>query len=132
MLGFIFVFLWVMQFIPIFNKYTNWFIHPVYLLLILGKQILVILIILFLFLIEYSIKRLIKYSFVIKSENRLYNFLFKLGYLFLVMPFLILITGFILLPVLQFCSLKIFTILILVAFILEISLIIKQFFKLNF
>ena len=66
--------------------------------------------------------------FLINFENKLYSFLFKLGYLFLFIPFLIVASSFILLPLIKFFNLKIIIILITIAFLLEIIIISYCFF----
>ena len=127
-LGYIIIFLWIINLLTLGHCFCNWFSNPIYTLLIIFKQFLIVLSLLVLFLAEYLLKKLNAHFFLINFENKLYSFLFKLGYLFLFIPFLIVASSFILLPLIKFFNLKIIIILITIAFLLEIIIISYCFF----
>ena len=128
-LGYIVIFLWIIHFITLGHHSNNWFSHPIYTLLILCKQTFIILGLLIVFLIEYLLKKNQHTFFLIKSENKIYNFLFKLGYIFLVIPFLILASSLVFLPLIKFFNLKIIATIIIIATILEMIFITYFLFK---
>ncbi len=125
LLGFILFFAWVWQLITLGHSEDNWFAHPIFTLMILEQQTLIFLGMIVLFVIECCIKKLTKHNFEIHSKSKFYDFLFRLGILFLVLPFFTLGTAVLLIPLTKFLSMKIYVVIVLIAVIVELFFLCK-------
>lgn len=127
LLGFVLAFAWLWQIFTLGHSQENWLNHPIFALITLGQQALILLGVFILFLIEFCIKKYTKFTFGIHIENKIYDFSFRLGYLFILLPFLLIGTGILLLPLTKLSSLKIYGVSGLFAVIIELFFLCKNF-----
>lgn len=86
LLGFVISFSWLYQFLTFGHAQHNWLNHPTFTLFILVKQYLLVFILVLLFGIEMLFKKYANIKLEIAFDNKFYNFIFKTGLLFAILP----------------------------------------------